>query len=157
MQSFVFLFFFQAEDGIRAYKVTGVQTCALPICVNDGSFTIAPPWRADWWAQRPTQVQLADCLALGKGSRLLTRAVRNSWTRCGCEPPWPAPWVKLRCVFLARSYTPLVVKRRMGAGRSLAKSGTLIFLGIFASGSLAVWRMCGSCSMRVHSKDFFEP
>src|SRR6266850_1734071 len=24
-------FFFQAEDGIRAYKVTGVQTCALPI------------------------------------------------------------------------------------------------------------------------------
>src|SRR5256885_3677465 len=28
----MFLFFFQAEDGIRDYKVTGVQTCALPIC-----------------------------------------------------------------------------------------------------------------------------
>src|SRR5256885_11544061 len=27
------IFFFQAEDGIRDYKVTGVQTCALPICV----------------------------------------------------------------------------------------------------------------------------
>src|SRR5256885_5856466 len=26
-------FFFQAEDGIRDYKVTGVQTCALPICL----------------------------------------------------------------------------------------------------------------------------
>src|SRR5256885_4916171 len=26
-----FYFFFQAEDGIRDYKVTGVQTCALPI------------------------------------------------------------------------------------------------------------------------------
>src|ERR1022692_4097030 len=25
-------FFFQAEDGIRDYKVTEVQTCALPIC-----------------------------------------------------------------------------------------------------------------------------
>src|SRR5205807_6083826 len=24
-------FFFQAEDGIRVYKVPGVQTCALPI------------------------------------------------------------------------------------------------------------------------------
>ena len=24
-------FFFQAEDGIRDYDVTGVQTCALPI------------------------------------------------------------------------------------------------------------------------------
>src|SRR3989454_2304497 len=28
----LFFFFFQAEDGIRDYKVTGVQTCALPIC-----------------------------------------------------------------------------------------------------------------------------
>src|SRR2546429_2331765 len=25
-------FFFQAEDGIRDVAVTGVQTCALPIC-----------------------------------------------------------------------------------------------------------------------------
>src|SRR5690606_3527920 len=29
-------FFFQAEDGIRDFHVTGVQTCALPIC-NKGS------------------------------------------------------------------------------------------------------------------------
>src|SRR5206468_5538064 len=28
----VFFFFFQAEDGIRDLIVTGVQTCALPIC-----------------------------------------------------------------------------------------------------------------------------
>src|SRR3989454_339433 len=27
-------FFFQAEDGIRDYKVTGVQTCALPIFIR---------------------------------------------------------------------------------------------------------------------------
>src|SRR5207248_8629063 len=27
-----FFFFFQAEDGIRDRTVTGVQTCALPIC-----------------------------------------------------------------------------------------------------------------------------
>src|SRR5690554_4502724 len=26
------VFFFQAEDGIRVADVTGVQTCALPIC-----------------------------------------------------------------------------------------------------------------------------
>src|SRR5690606_39592425 len=26
-----YFFFFQAEDGIRAFHVTGVQTCALPI------------------------------------------------------------------------------------------------------------------------------
>src|ERR1039457_7192224 len=34
-------FFFQAEDGIRDYKVTGVQTCALPISM------IAPSAKAD--------------------------------------------------------------------------------------------------------------
>src|SRR5256885_8624780 len=28
---YIVFFFFQAEDGIRDYKVTGVQTCALPI------------------------------------------------------------------------------------------------------------------------------
>src|SRR5256885_9697661 len=30
----VFVVFFQAEDGIRDYKVTGVQTCALPIWLH---------------------------------------------------------------------------------------------------------------------------
>src|SRR5699024_12069977 len=33
-------FFFQAEDGIRERNVTGVQTCALPIC-------------SSWWGRCP--------------------------------------------------------------------------------------------------------
>src|SRR5256885_4014563 len=48
-------FFFQAEDGIRDYKVTGVQTCALPISrvrrarrrQGDGPGRVAPPRAAD--------------------------------------------------------------------------------------------------------------
>src|SRR3712207_435375 len=32
MGSLLIFFFFQAEDGIRDIGVTGVQTCALPIC-----------------------------------------------------------------------------------------------------------------------------
>src|SRR5256886_13339009 len=32
MCSVYVFFFFQAEDGIRDLTVTGVQTCALPIC-----------------------------------------------------------------------------------------------------------------------------
>src|SRR5258708_32054672 len=32
-----YFFFFQAEDGIRDDLVTGVQTCALPICLSFGS------------------------------------------------------------------------------------------------------------------------
>src|SRR6266542_3617169 len=31
---FFFVFFFQAEDGIRDATVTGVQTCALPISIG---------------------------------------------------------------------------------------------------------------------------
>src|SRR5205809_8050940 len=33
----MFYFFFQAEDGIRDVAVTGVKTCALPICMPIGS------------------------------------------------------------------------------------------------------------------------
>src|SRR5438046_6059586 len=33
----MWFFFFQAEDGIRDWSVTGVQTCALPICDLFGS------------------------------------------------------------------------------------------------------------------------
>src|SRR5690606_40125003 len=35
-------FFFQAEDGIRDFHVTGVQTCALPIW----GITVATAWQA---------------------------------------------------------------------------------------------------------------
>src|SRR5690554_736805 len=35
-----FFFFFQAEDGIRDADVTGVQTCALPISVDDRTNSI---------------------------------------------------------------------------------------------------------------------
>src|SRR5690606_40492388 len=40
---FGFVFFFQAEDGIRDFHVTGVQTCALPIWF---SISAALPRRA---------------------------------------------------------------------------------------------------------------
>src|SRR5699024_11926497 len=39
---FVFVFFFQAEDGIRDRNVTGVQTCALPI--SGGCTRLSKRW-----------------------------------------------------------------------------------------------------------------
>src|SRR5437879_13254835 len=39
----MFLFFFQAEDGIRDTSVTGVQTCALPIYQSDSDGTKPGP------------------------------------------------------------------------------------------------------------------
>src|SRR5205807_5202627 len=38
-----FFFFFQAEDGIRDYKVTGVQTCALPISLSPAKVSAGGP------------------------------------------------------------------------------------------------------------------
>src|ERR1019366_20611 len=39
-------FFFQAEDGIRDWSVTGVQTCALPISgINASAMTISDKGR----------------------------------------------------------------------------------------------------------------
>src|SRR2546426_2732879 len=42
----IFFFFFQAEDGIRDYKVTGVQTCALPILASQVKIF---NWLATMW------------------------------------------------------------------------------------------------------------
>src|SRR3989454_12806813 len=42
-----YFFFFQAEDGIRDYKVTGVQTCALPISqTRELANVLRGPWGA---------------------------------------------------------------------------------------------------------------
>src|SRR5690606_39356345 len=38
-----YFFFFQAEDGIRDFHVTGVQTCALPISSKSGSVLLYSP------------------------------------------------------------------------------------------------------------------
>src|SRR5207302_7055975 len=45
----VFFFFFQAEDGIRDFHVTGVQTCALPI---SASFLIQSSLTPSFFASR---------------------------------------------------------------------------------------------------------
>ena len=46
---FFMFFFFQAEDGIRDDLVTGVQTCALPICIKSGG---APAARIGQYKKR---------------------------------------------------------------------------------------------------------
>src|SRR5262249_59211160 len=53
--------FFQAEDGIRDWSVTGVQTCALPIYGSTGSRRFAVPLSqepVEPWALR----RCRDCL-----------------------------------------------------------------------------------------------
>src|SRR5437763_9362814 len=79
----VCFFFFQAEDGIRDTSVTGVQTCALPICATGrrvrrstrhchrgGRSRRSPPW-----VERPVRPTHR-----GAGRRKRSRRGR-SWCR----------------------------------------------------------------------------
>src|SRR6266566_7381333 len=66
----LFFFFFQAEDGIRDYKVTGVQTCALPIF--DGTGSIGPVVTA---GRSPVA---ADEIALGAATLRATHSAIGS-------------------------------------------------------------------------------
>src|SRR5436305_9309690 len=49
-----YVFFFQAEDGIRAADVTGVKTCALPIS-RHGVDRANAPWLAEERPRRRRQ------------------------------------------------------------------------------------------------------
>src|SRR3989442_8926264 len=76
-------FFFQAEDGIRDADVTGVQTCALPICAE------LQPWCAEqgfcvigvdttrWW--RHQRGSLSASQIDRKSTRLNSSHVRISY------------------------------------------------------------------------------
>src|SRR5205807_5914359 len=74
-------FFFQAEDGIRDYKVTGVQTCALPI----------------WWESnehdgraRPAFRMGANIVAYATGKEPPRPRLRSEERRVGKE--WRSRW-----------------------------------------------------------------
>src|SRR5256885_4993498 len=55
----VIFFFFQAEDGIRDYKVTGVQTCALPISGGSGAEEGSDsPFNSLPWTAKPRAARL---------------------------------------------------------------------------------------------------
>src|SRR5256885_6013823 len=71
VDKFVFFFFFQAEDGIRDYKVTGVQTCALPICRKTRAGSRLPGERrfgSSSALRRAFGPPRALCLNIGRGA-----------------------------------------------------------------------------------------
>src|SRR5690606_39513504 len=59
------IFFFQAEDGIRDFHVTGVQTCALPIWILVD--------HAEMWPLRPPR-PFGDGILAGAVPRLSVEA-----------------------------------------------------------------------------------
>src|SRR5215467_3735402 len=121
------VFFFQAEDGIRDYKVTGVQTCALPICrgrsaaARSSALRDLRPAHAAWCPSAlPVRRQVA----------VLSREF------FGRHPP-PAKHARARVgvaldamparqpVLVARDRLPAPQTRRMLAGDVALRSGLL--------------------------------
>src|SRR5690606_10851847 len=82
----VFFFFFQAEDGIRDFHVTGVQTCALPILAWVIAFGRSCFWTT-FFVYGPLfmvitgQGELAGGLLVSAGNGLLFMAI--FWGRAG--------------------------------------------------------------------------
>src|SRR5690606_39866498 len=94
-----YLFFFQAEDGIRDFHVTGVQTCALPILPT----AIAPNWQCSrghwhreadplhlpvflwsWYPYRSVSIKLTYCSFICLFfSRSEERRVGKEFRSCG--------------------------------------------------------------------------
>src|SRR5690606_39527035 len=52
-------FFLQAEDGIRAFHVTGVQTCALPISTTAANSPTASASTGSWKYSSDTMITAA--------------------------------------------------------------------------------------------------
>src|SRR5258708_16342945 len=73
------LFFFQAEDGIRDDLVTGVQTCALPICrkfgqrfgIYDAHLRARLHWKKSFWLHAVSVGEVTIALKLARQIRIL--------------------------------------------------------------------------------------
>src|SRR5690606_39857423 len=89
-------FFFQGEDGIRGFHVTGVQTCALPIFQLDGRAT-GDRGRAAGGRHRPGHTRAGQRAAGLRHAPVRARAggrgVRSEERRVGKEgrTRW-SPW-----------------------------------------------------------------
>src|SRR5690606_40233362 len=87
---FVYFFFFQAEDGIRDFHVTGVQTCALPIlpaCLPSASRATprSPAGRSKSRACSPAGISCARAACRGISATSTAASTLNEIGRASCR------------------------------------------------------------------------
>src|SRR5690606_39767732 len=90
--AYISVFFFQAEDGIRDFHVTGVQTCALPISGKPWCATPVPAssrsttTRSRTRSARSPSARRTGCLPARNVPRSEERRVgkegRSRWSAC---------------------------------------------------------------------------
>src|SRR5690606_41164689 len=88
-------FFFQAEDGIRDFHVTGVQTCALPIYLHQpgrGAPAVLVDEPAFFDTAEPYAPTARDPIAHGIRFALFSRAVVDYARRWGAEVVHANDW-----------------------------------------------------------------
>src|SRR5690606_40515925 len=78
-------FFFQAEDGIRAFHVTGVQTCALPIFLPFDQLVIATGARHAYFGHDEWEPFAPGLKTLEDATTLRRRILRSEERRVGKE------------------------------------------------------------------------
>src|SRR5436309_12144357 len=77
--NYVLVFFFQAEDGIRYFHVTGVQTCALPI-LKPAAFSTSTPAVSVVVATRERRRRVRICSSKSRSEeRRVGRVCGSSW------------------------------------------------------------------------------
>src|SRR5271165_5801850 len=77
MPGLVGFFFFQAEDGIRDFHVTGVQTYALPISSATSGPSREAPRRGQRWPRPP---QIVGLLPHRSEERRVGKECRSRWS-----------------------------------------------------------------------------
>src|SRR5690349_23758837 len=91
MTSFTLFYFFLAEDGIRDLYVTGVQTCALPICLFTPRSLARAKEELVMKSKRVRAIAIAMALVSGLGGSAMSRSEERRvgkecgsrwWARC---------------------------------------------------------------------------
>src|SRR6266487_5855115 len=77
-RSLLFFFFFQAEDGIRDGRVTGVQTCALPISMITLKSELAAKRLAKLPSSAERDAALTELGDIGRVSRQTLHDIREA-------------------------------------------------------------------------------
>src|ERR1022692_3867526 len=107
------LFFFQAEDGIRDYKVTGVQT----LCSSDLSW--ARRWQASrrFWPRRTSRKSSTDIAARNRAACRCRQCRPRFWCRRLRSRRRPSPTTGRRCFPNRRTWSRRAWGNEDPAGR----------------------------------------
>src|SRR5690606_21226290 len=145
------VFFFQAEDGIRDFHVTGVQTCALPISGGGGhehvlrhdaglGQALTQPGGLTSAVQREGAAVVAEARARLLGLRVPDHDERGHGAYCpiACTPP--STWIISPVVAGNQSLSSAVTAR--AAGSTLSESQPS---GARSAHLPSIWSKPGMC------------